>query len=154
MGQSRDRGNERLVAYRYLEAAPSDQSAGATWSCFRTEIPGARGIDVGTGWHNTMDMKIGCTTSGTAADLCSSCSLNGLRDWFLPSIEELIQMYLNPRVTGFCDFGSIGDADNICYWSSTQRSADMSWHLDFADNGRKHYDDKDYPRRVRAVRVF
>jgi len=146
--------NYAADGWRYLEAAPFDQSAGATWGCFRTEIPGARGIDVGTGWQNTIDMEIGCTTPGTAADLCSSCSLNSFRDWFLPSIEELTQMYLNLRVTGFCDFGSSGFADNYCYWSSTQSSADMSWHLDFADSGRQHYDDKDYPRRVRAVRVF
>ena len=31
----------------------------------------------------------------------------------------------------------------------------MARHLDFADNGRRqHYDDKDFPRRVRAVRAF
>ena len=31
----------------------------------------------------------------------------------------------------------------------------MADHLDFADNGlRRHYDDKDFPRRVRAVRAF
>jgi hypothetical protein len=146
--------NYATDGWRYLEAAPFDQSAGAAWGCFRTEIPGARGIDVGTGRQNTIDIEIGCTTPGTAADLCSNCSLNGFRDWFLPSIEELTQMYLNLRVTGFCDFGASGFADNYCYWSSTQSSADMSWHLDFADNGRQHYDDKDYPRRVRAVRVF
>jgi hypothetical protein len=31
----------------------------------------------------------------------------------------------------------------------------MADHLDFADNGRRqHYDDKDYPRRVRAIRAI
>jgi len=28
----------------------------------------------------------------------------------------------------------------------------MSHHIDFADGGRQHYDDKDFPRRVRAIR--
>jgi hypothetical protein len=28
----------------------------------------------------------------------------------------------------------------------------MAHHIDFADAGRPHYDDKDFPRRVRAIR--
>jgi hypothetical protein len=28
----------------------------------------------------------------------------------------------------------------------------MAHHIDFADVGRQHYDDKDFPRRVRAIR--
>jgi hypothetical protein len=43
-------------------------------------------------------------------------------------------------------------ADNCEYWTSSQETADMAWHLDFADGGRQHYDDKDFPRRVRAIR--
>ena len=27
-------------------------------------------------------------------------------------------------------------------------------HIDFADRGRLHYDDKDFPRRVRAIRAW
>jgi hypothetical protein len=30
----------------------------------------------------------------------------------------------------------------------------MADHIDFTDNGRLHYDDKDFPRRVRAIRAF
>jgi hypothetical protein len=30
----------------------------------------------------------------------------------------------------------------------------MAVHIDFADNGRVHGDDKDFPRRVRAIRAF
>jgi hypothetical protein len=44
--------------------------------------------------------------------------------------------------------------DNFSYWTSTQQTADMANHIDFADLGRQHYDDKDFPRRVRAVRAF
>ncbi len=141
--------------WRYLEAAPSDLSAGAPWGCFRTAIPGARGREVGTGKQNTLDIEAACPTPGTAADLCANYSLNGFSDWFLPSIDELVLMYVNLKLTGACDFG-VGDrADNYNYWSSTQASADMARHLDFADNGRRqHYDDKDFPRRVRAARIF
>jgi hypothetical protein len=30
----------------------------------------------------------------------------------------------------------------------------MADHIDFADRGRQHYDDKDFPRRVRAIRAY
>ena len=43
---------------------------------------------------------------------------------------------------------------DFTYWSSSQQTADMANHIDFADLGRQHYDDKDFPRRVRAVRAF
>ncbi len=98
----------------------------------------------------------GCGAApGSAAALCANYSLNGIRGWFLPSTDELKQMYVNLKLTGVGDFGDSSVVDNYSYWSSTQRTADMADHLDFADNGRRqHYDDKDYPRRVRAVRTF
>jgi uncharacterized protein len=140
--------------WRYLEAAPVDQSAGAKWGCFRTLIPGANGTAIGSGKKNTMDMKAGCSASGSAADLCLNCDWNGFQDWFLPSIDELTEMYRNLKVTGLGNFGDQGVPDNYNYWSSSQVTTDMARHCDFADNGIHHYDDKDYPRRVRAIRAF
>jgi len=141
--------------WRYLEAAPNDQSAGAPWGCFRTEIAGARGTAVGTGRQNTRDILSASGAPGSAAELSASYRLNGIGGWFLPSIDELAQMYRNLKLAGVGDFGDHGILDNLNYWSSSQVSADMARHLDFADNGlRWHYDDKDYPRRVRAIRAF
>jgi uncharacterized protein len=141
--------------WRYLEAAPFDQSAGAPWGCFRTLIPGARGTAMGAGRQNTKDILAACAAPGSAAALCANFSLNGMRGWFLPSTDELKQMYVNLKLAGLGDFGDSSVVDNYSYWSSTQRTADMADHLDFADNGRRqHYDDKDYPRRVRAIRAL
>ena len=47
-----------------------------------------------------------------------------------------------------------GVTDNFTYWASSQQTADMAVHIDFADLGRVHGDDKDFPRRVRAIRAF
>jgi len=140
--------------WRYLEAAPVDQSGGAKWGCFRHVMPGAKGTAVGTGRQNTADMLAACSERGTAADLCATYSLNGVGGWFLPSRDELRLMYKTLRVAGLGDFRAAGVADNNEYWTSSQETADMAWHLDFADAGRQHYDDKDFPRRVRAVRRF
>jgi len=140
--------------WRYLEAAPFDQSAGAKWGCFRKAIAGARGTAVGTGKQNTLDMLAACQERGTAADLCANFSLNGVRGWFLPSRDELALMYRNLRAQGAGDFRDGGVADNFTYWASSQQTADMAAHIDFADLGRQHGDDKDFPRRVRAIRAL
>jgi hypothetical protein len=80
--------------------------------------------------------------------------LSGIEGWFLPSRDELALMYRRLKATGAGDFRDAGLADNCEYWTSTQESADMAHHVDFADGGRLHYDDKDFPRRVRAIRAF
>jgi hypothetical protein len=140
--------------WRYLEAAPFDQSAGAKWGCFRRVISGAKGTAVGTGRQNTADMLAACTEHGTAAELCANYALNGVGGWFLPSRDELWLMYRNLKAAGIGDFRDGGLVDNCEYWTSSQETADMAWHLDFADAGRQHYDDKDFPRRVRAIRTI
>jgi DUF1680 family protein len=140
--------------WRYLEAAPFDQSAGAKWGCFRRAIAGARGTAVGSGKQNTLDMLAACTEPGSAADLCANLSINGTRGWFLPSRDELALMYRNLKAAGLGDFRDGGVADNYTYWASSQQTADMAAHIDFADLGRQHGDDKDFPRRVRAIRAI
>jgi DUF1680 family protein len=146
--------NYKQDGWRYLEAAPFDQSAGATWGCFRRLLQGARGTAVGTGKQNTADILSACNDPNTAAALCSSLSLNGITGWFLPSRDESSLMYAKLVATSESDFGMRGVADNFTYWTSTQQTADMAHHIDFADLGRPHYDDKDFPRRVRAIRAF
>jgi len=140
--------------WRYLEAAPVDQSLGARWGCFRKALAGARGAGVGDGRRNTADMLAACAERGSAADLCGNYVLNGIGGWFLPSTAELALMYRNLKATGAGDFRDHTMADNCQYWTSTQQTADMADHIDFADHGRLHYDDKDFPRRVRAIRAL
>ncbi len=146
--------NYAADGWRYLEAAPFDQSAGAAWGCFRRLIPGARGTAVGSGKQNTADMLASCPDAGSAAALCTSLSVNGTRGWFLPSRDELALMYRYLKTAGIGDFQDGGVADNFTYWASSQQTADMAVHIDFADLGRQHGDDKDFPRRVRAVRMI
>jgi DUF1680 family protein len=146
--------NYAADGWRYLEAAPYDQSAGAKWGCFRKQIPGARGTAVGTGRQNTLDMLASCPNPDTAAALCANFTLSGVRGWFLPSRDELALMYRNLKAAGLGDFRDGGHADNFNYWTSSQDTADMASHIDFADLGRQHSDDKDFPRRVRAIRMI
>jgi len=146
--------NYAADGWRYLEAAPFDQSAGTKWACFRKAISGARGTAIGTGKQNTLDMIAGCKDEENAAVLCANFRLNGVSGWFLPSRDELVMIYRNLRAKGVGGFQDTGIRDNFTYWASSQQTADMSVHIDFADNGRVHGDDKDFPRRVRAIRAW
>jgi DUF1680 family protein len=145
--------NHAKDGWRYLEVAPVDQSAGAKWGCFRRAITGARGTAIGTGRQNTLDMLAACAEPDTAAHLCATYRLNGVGGWFLPSRDELAALYAGLNAGGVGPVGG-GAADNFTYWTSSQQTADMASHIDFADSGRQHYDDKDFPRRVRAIRAF
>ncbi len=134
-------------AWRYLEAAPSDQSASAPWGCYGTLISGADGTAVGTGEQNTLDIEAGCTTPGTAVDICANLSLGGSSDWFLPSRDELNLMYTNLKVHG------VGGFVDFYYWSSSEYDTDYAWNQNFASGGQKSYP-KMNATRVRAVRAF
>src|SRR6185312_9696002 len=96
--------NYATDGWRYLEAAPFDQSAGAKWGCFRRAIEGARGTAVGTGMQNTRDMLAACTERGGAADLCATLTVNGVGGWFLPSRDELALMYRHLKASAIGEF--------------------------------------------------
>jgi hypothetical protein len=99
-------------------------------------------------------MLAACAEPESAAYLCANLSLNGVRGWFLPSRDELALMYKNLHAKGLGNFQDAGVSDNFTYWASSQDTTDMAAHIDFADLGRQHGDDKDFPRRVRAIRAF
>ena len=130
-----------------LIAAPTDQSTGAVWGCQGTEIAGADGHDVGTGYQNTLDIEAGCDTAETAADICANLTLDGYEDWFLPSSSELNLMMENLYLEGLGGFAS-----NI-YWSSTEYDLNYAWIQDF-NYGYLDAFAKSNAYYVRAVRAF
>ena len=136
-----------------LIAATSDQSSGAEWGCVGTVISGADGMAIGTGNQNTIDIEAGCTTPGTAADICANLTLGGYNDWFLPSKDELNEMYLNIGQGNALGLGNIGGFAGNYYWSSTEYGNYVAWGQDFTIGGQYNYS-KGYGDGVRAVRAF
>jgi hypothetical protein len=91
------------------------------------------------------DIEVGCTTPGTAADICANLTIAGYNDWFLPSKDELNQMYLNKA--------AIGGFANDGYWSSTEVGFYDAWLQSFGD-GYQNFSYKFDNFFVRAVRAF
>ena len=80
--------------------------------------------------------------------------MGGYSDWFLPSRDELYQMYLNKF--------AIGGFANDYYWSSSEHDDDgdlgqydgiYAWWVRF-NTGEKSWGDKNAPDYVRAARYF
>ena len=148
--------NYAADGWRYLEAAPFDQSAGAKWGCFRRAIPGARGTGHRNGQAEHRGHHRRLHRAADRRRICArTSSINGVTR-LVPAVARRARAHVRQsqgdgrRATS----ATRGIADNFSYWTSTQQTTDMANHIDFADLGRQHYDDKDFPRRVRAVRAF
>ena len=135
-----------------LIAAASDQSSGAEWGCFGSAISGADGWAIGTGNQNTIDIEAGCTTSGIAADICANLTLNGYSDWFLPSMDEINEMYLN--IGQGSALGNIGGFASNIYLSSSEAGLPNAWTKDFSSGFGPSNTPKNNSIYVRAIRAF
>ena len=137
-----------------LITSPTDQSV-ETWGCYGTLISGADGTAIGTGAQNTIDIEAGCTTPAIAADICANLTLNGYSDWFLPSFDELNEMYVRigqGSETLFPFLGNIGGFAETEYWSSSESGLD-ALRIKFQD-GWSGIASKYAPKKVHAIRAF
>jgi len=128
-----------------LIAATHDQSASAVWGCETFSIP-FTSTTIGTGVSNTAEILKGCKTTAIAAYLCDTLTLNGYTDWFLPSKDELAQMYLHKTAIG----GFIGD----WYHSSSEASYDKNWALSFVSSDMQQSTKATSKVSVRAIRAY
>jgi Tfp pilus assembly protein PilE len=154
---------------KYLEAAPVSWGNGITvaggetsgtatrdpvlkWCSDTTTQLNATGTVIGTGLANTNLMN-GCTSG--AGFHSRAYRGGGLSDWYLPSKNEMLQMFrYNYRQTPPVSL-SMTDLDN--YWSSTESG---SWAIRTdvnpacGDNGCQYSQNKTQPHSVRPVRAF
>ena len=142
--QAGDPGYDANVQHGLI-AAPYDQSTGAEWGCFGTEISGADGWAIGTGNQNTIEIMSGCSEAGTAARICGDLVLGGYSDWYLPSLDELSKLQTN-RV-------AIGGFASTDYWSSTESTDNLAYTVPMSMPSY-FTNSKGSSYRVRAIRAF
>jgi Protein of unknown function (DUF1566) len=128
-----------------LVATVSDVSNSAAWGCAGVDISGADGQAIGDGNQNTIDIMAGCPTAGIAARLCGDLSQGGYSDWYLPSLDELTQLY-NNRV-------AIGGFSPVTYWSSSEFTDNNALTKNFSTGGTSQTG-KGNTLSVRAIRSF
>jgi hypothetical protein len=141
---------------RYLEAAPTSGTnpwtdARYQWSGNTTVQIGASaaGTAIGTGYANTLAI-VGQASGGGTADRAATKARayrgpNNLSDWFLPSKDELNQLFVARTTVG----GFVAND----YWSSSESSAIDAWFQNFS-NGIQYQNYKNITFYVRPVRAF
>jgi len=146
----------------YLEAAPTTgpnawTDVGISWATdvndnWYVSLPGAAGTAIGSGYQNSRAIvaqpgNVAETSAAVAARgyTTTSESVN-FSDWFLPSQDELYQLYLKRVIVG----GFLPGA----YWSSTQAVQHDSAQAYFFHLGYGGYGWKDLTVLVRPVRAF
>lgn len=133
--------------WRYLEAAPEDQSSSIMWWDVPFMYVGGTGTAVGTGRANTSKIIKVQGGGNYAAKLCADYRGGGKKDWFLPSKKELTLMrsVLTPKKDG----GMCGRY----YWSSSEVDGSLAWRVGVKSD--EHFaDGKDSASCVRALRAF
>jgi len=109
-------------------AAPNDQSTALVWDHNSTglEATGATSTNFGDGEVNTFTITTTLGTGNYAAQICSDLVLADYSGWFLPTLDELEEMYDVLHAKG------LGNFQAAKYWSSSELDVNGAWYRDFA----------------------
>jgi hypothetical protein len=115
------------------------------WGCDTIHIGTRR--EFGTGQANTLAIVNKCSQP-SAARFCYDLVLNGYDDWFLPSLDELVQYCrAQTNINGYWYY-----SDN---WTSTEASTESHAQCHFCGHQQPFHDlPKTAKNNVLAVRAF
>jgi len=139
----------------YLEAAPVDISGTQLWASENHLIPNLSSMDetdwiIGRGRLNTALIIAHGAANSYTTPAASACRDLAGDDWFLPSRNELNELYKLYEENGRNFYGNLTDG---VYWSSSQFNSMYAWGhvfvIDYEVDRPKGSDDS-----VRAVRAF
>lgn len=128
-----------------ISALPGRNHA-TLWGCSDISVPGLK-TEIGTGQANTKAIIAACSSADNAAKWCDDLVENGYKDWFLPSRDELAEMYKHRDKIGF---------NSITRWSSSEAGSNAAWAQSFGTDGGLGpvKIDKASVLGVRAIRAF
>ena len=148
-----DKG-ETTNGWRYLESAPSyyvhnnDFNFLFLWNnCNPTTFISGLSNSIGTGLENSNILKPLCNFASNAATSARNNQLNGFNDWFLPSLEELKQLY-KAKYAGVISYNGF-----YTLISSSQQTNSVNYGVDFS-NGSTVGMNKNSAGRIWQVRRF
>jgi hypothetical protein len=138
------------------------------WGCEGIDISGSDGTAIGTGNQNTVAILDECSQSTNtnwplhpeiAAEECATSNAQDYSDWFLPSKDELSEIYINRdaiNITALANGGDIFGSSiptSLVFWSSSQDLPSTAYQKAFF-TGTEFTVWKSSPAFVRAVRAF
>jgi len=158
---------------RYLEAAPeSTDIAALPWKRLSVKdalrplyvntttasarVQRIKAKIIGMGVINTARIHRNYGVGNFAAHYAATLTVNGYDDWFLPSEDELFEMYKFMHA----NVKPLDGTHNTFYWSSSEYDLNNAWTVNFKDG--QQFDREKYltPKpgvkalRVRAIRAF
>ncbi len=150
-------GPTRSDSCYYLEAAPANWSGGndsaisISWSGNTTQSVGSSGGDtatataIGWGYRNTLAAVAQNNTANKVITRARAYNGGGRTDWYVPSKDELNQLYLRKA--------TVGGFTSTSYWSSSEVSATNVYEQDFG-NGNSWSNGKSGADTLRPIRSF
>jgi len=135
-----------VCGWRFLEVAKEDLPETTNWGLHSEQGDLGTYIALGKGKQNTKNLygrKCTVTTKVWGVEI------DGYKDWFIPSREELSRVYDNIHVKG------LGGFRKTDYWTSCRNNNSdyYSWTVDFTD-GRCNGTPRERYTYVRPVRSF
>lgn len=142
-----------INGWRYLEASPVDQAALGVqaWSNITATL-GTTLPDVGEGLANTAAIVAQVGHTSSAALICDTYTYGAFADWYLPSLNELSEMYTKLQLAVPLPLGNLSSE---YYWSSTEgATATFANRFHFGAGSQTEVDKTTLNPLVRAVRRF
>lgn len=122
----------------YFEVARLPSEVNRRWAtgvAMNLSVPGARRMAIGDGAANTAAIasQAGNVAESSAAVYASEYSVNGFSDWFLPSKDELFELYDSQvLIVEMLQLDKDEREISEVYWSSSEDDADSSWNQGFS----------------------
>jgi hypothetical protein len=134
-----------------LVAAYEDLSGTYEFGCYGVPIWNG-GQVVGTGYSNSLGVVDYCSQSPIAATEALNYETGDYNDWYLPSIDELVEMYITIAQGG--PEGNIGGFENNFYWSSSGQDNYTCWGGTFTESIVTVSVSRNGSNKVRPIRSF
>ena len=131
-----------------LMAAIGDLYGEYQWGCYNDSIIGADLTILNSGIENTEDIINSCEDSLSAAYNTRLIQWEGHTDWYLPSKDELIELY---NVASM--FSNQYGMQDTYYWTSSEYNDQYSYYVHFRD-GYSYINDKNNEYKTRPIRSF